>query len=80
MGTNRFKGVGDNTIKMKDIMKSDFPRISKDMCLVDVLKIRKQSDTLYSPVMDENDRVVGIITNASIISVLTKYIPDREDY
>ncbi|MEN6634347.1 MAG: betaine/proline/choline family ABC transporter ATP-binding protein [Clostridiaceae bacterium] len=80
VGTNRFKGVGDNTIKMKDIMKSDFPRISKDMCLVDVLKIRQQSDTLYSPVMDENDRVVGIITNASIISVLTKYIPDREDY
>ena len=80
VGTNRFKGVGDNTIKMKDIMKSDFPRISRDMCLVDVLKIREQSDTLYSPVMDENDRVVGIITNASIISVLTKYIPDREDY
>ncbi|MBA4347664.1 MAG: proline/glycine betaine ABC transporter ATP-binding protein [Clostridiales bacterium] len=80
VGTNRFKGVGDNTIKMKDIMKSDFPRVSKEMCLVDVLKIRKQSDTLYSPVMDENDRVVGIITNASIISVLTKYIPDREDY
>ena len=80
VGTNRFKGVGDNTIKMKDIMKSDFPRISKDMCLVDVLKIRQQSDTLYSPVMDETDRVVGIITNASIISVLTKYIPDREDY
>ncbi len=80
VGTNRFKGVGDNTIKMKDIMKSDFPRISRGMCLVDVLKIRKQSDTLYSPVTDENDRVVGIITNASIISVLTKYIPDREDY
>ncbi len=80
VGTNRFKGVGDNTIKMKDIMKSDFPRISRQMCLVDVLKIRKQSDTLYSPVTDENDRVVGIITNASIISVLTKYIPDREDY
>jgi osmoprotectant transport system ATP-binding protein len=80
VGTNRFKGVGDNTIKMKDIMKSDFPRISKDMCLVDVLKIRKSSDTLYSPVMDENGRVAGIITNASIISVLTKYIPDREDY
>lgn len=80
VGTNRFKGVGDNTIKMKDIMKSDFPRISRGMCLVDVLKIRKQSDTLYSPVMDENDKVVGIITNASIISVLTKYIPDREDY
>ncbi len=80
VGTNRFKGVGDNTIKMKDIMKFDFPRISREMCLVDVLKIRKQSDTLYSPVTDENDRVVGIITNASIISVLTKYIPDREDY
>lgn len=80
VGTNRFKGVGDNSIKMRDIMKSDFPRISRDMCLVDVLKVRKRSETLYSPVMDENDRVVGIITNASIISVLTKYIPDREDY
>ena len=80
VGANRFKGVGDNTIKMKDIMKSDFPRISRDMCLVDVLKIRKDSDTIFSPVTDEQGKAVGIITNASIISVLTKYIPDREDY
>jgi len=50
------------------------------MCLVEVLKIRQQTDTQFSPVTDENNQVVGIITNASIISVLTKYIPDREDY
>ena len=80
VGTNRLKGVEDNTIKMKDIMKRDIPQISRDMCLVDVLKIRQEKNTLYSPVTNDKGRVVGMITNASILSVLTKFIPDREDY
>lgn len=80
VGTNRFKGVDDNSIKMKDVMKSDIVKIPRKMCLVEVLRIRNENETLYSPVVDENDGIVGIITNASIISVLTKLVPEREDY
>ena len=80
VGTNRFKGVGDNSIKMKDVMKSDFAKIPYDMCLVDVLNIRKENKIQFSPVVDIDDRLMGIITNASIINVLTKLVPEREDY
>lgn len=80
VGTNRFKGVDDNSIKMKDVMKTDYIGIPYDMSLVDVLNIRSENDILYSPVIDENDILKGIITNASIINVLTKLVPEREDY
>lgn len=80
VGTNRFKGVDENSIKMKDVMKTDYIGIPYDMSLVDVLNIRSENDILYSPVIDENDILKGIITNASIINVLTKLVPEREDY
>ena len=80
VGTNRFKGVDENSIKMKDVMKSDFIRIPFDMSLVEVLKIRNENEILFSPVVDRDEKILGIITNASIISVLTKLVPEREDY
>ncbi len=80
VGTNRFKGVDENSIKMKDVMKADFIRIPSDMSLVDVLKIRNENEILFSPVVDAEEKILGIITNASIISVLTKLVPEREDY
>ncbi len=80
VGTNRFKGVDENSIKMKDVMKADFIRIPFDMSLVEVLKIRNENEILFSPVVDRDEKILGIITNASIISVLTKLVPEREDY
>ena len=80
VGTNRFKGVGDHTVKMKDIMKSNFKRIPHDMSLVEVLNIRKDNKVMYSPVVDENDKIVGIITNTSILNVLADIVPESEDY
>jgi len=80
VGTNRFKGVGDHSIKMKDIMKSDFVKIPHDMCLVDVLNIRKERKVRFSPVIDEDERLIGIITNTSILNVLAEIVPESEDY
>ena len=80
VGTNRIKGVKDSTTKMKDIMKVNITKIPHNMSLVDVLNIRKEKNIQFSPVMDEDGKIAGIITNTSIINVLTDIIPESEEY
>ncbi len=80
VGTNRLKGVTDNSTKMKNIMKVDLFRISVDMNLVEVLNMRKEKNIKYSPVIDEQGNIVGKITDASIVNVLTDIVPEREEY
>ena len=65
---------------MKDVMKVDITKIPYDMCLVDVLNIRKEKNVKYNPVVDEQDNIVGIITDTSIINVLTDIVPEKEEY
>jgi osmoprotectant transport system ATP-binding protein len=80
VGLNRFKGVSDNATKMKDIMKTSITKIPHDMSLVDVLNIRKEKQLRYSPVVDVEGNIVGMITNTSIINVLTDIVPESEEY
>ena len=80
VGQNRFRGIKDHSTKMKDIMKSEIVKIPYDMSLVDVLNIRKERKIIFSPVVDENEEVVGIISNTSILNVLTEIVPESEEY
>lgn len=80
VGTNRLKGVTDNSVKMGDIMKTDVVEIPHDMNLTEVLGIRKEKKIHYSPVVDDEGKVIGIITNASIVNVLTDIVPETEEY
>ena len=80
VGLNRLKRLSDNKMKMKDVMKVDVTKIPYDMSLVDVLNIRKEKNLKYNPVVDENENIVGIITDTSIINVLTDIVPEKEEY
>ena len=80
VGANRFQGVTDNAIKMKDIMKSDIIKIPFDMSLTEVISIREENNIMYSPVVDKDDHLIGIITNTSILNVLSQIMPGKEDY
>ena len=80
VGTNRLKGVTDHSVKMEDIMKADVVEIPHHMNLTEVLGIRKEKKIRYSPVVDEDGKVIGIITNTSIINVFTDIVPETEEY
>jgi osmoprotectant transport system ATP-binding protein len=80
LGINRLKGVSNPATKVRDIMKVDVIKIPQDMSLVEVLNIRKENGIQYSPVMDVAGNIIGIITNTSIINVLTDIVPDKEEY
>jgi osmoprotectant transport system ATP-binding protein len=76
--SNNLIDIVNNEIKVSDIMKVKITKIPYDMVLVDILSNRKENNIQYSPVFDENDNILGFITNASILNVLTDIIPERE--
>lgn len=80
VGTNRIRAVTDDSVKMRDLMKSDIIKIPHDMCLTEVLHIRTQNDILFSPVVDADGILIGMITNTSILSILGQIIPGKEEY
>lgn len=80
VGANRFRGVSDHSVKMKDIMKSDVRKISKDTSLTEIIQLREDNNILYSPVVDDDGSLMGMITNASILNVLSQIMPGKEDY
>ncbi len=80
VGSNRLKGVVKHETKMKDIMKVDVTRIDAEMPLVNVLAIRKEKNIQFSPVFDETNRLIGMITNTAILNVLSDIMPESEVY
>jgi osmoprotectant transport system ATP-binding protein len=80
VGTNRLKGIIDLGTRVRDIMKTDIMKIPHDMSLTDVLNIRKEKGIAYSPIVDDDGNICGIITNTSIVNVLADIAPEREEY
>ena len=70
VGSNRLKGVVEHSTKKKDIMKVNVIKVQADLTLVSVLNIRKENLIEFSPVFDEDEKLLGIITNTSILNVL----------
>ena len=80
VGTNRLKGITNLNTKVREIMKTDIMKIPHDMNLTDVLNIRKDKDIAYSPIVDDDGNICGIITNTSIVNILADIAPEREEY
>jgi len=80
VGSSRLRGIDNHNTKMRDIMKTDVKSVHKDMSMVDVLNIRKENNLRYTPVLDDDDYLIGIITDTSILNVITDVIPERDEY
>lgn len=79
-GLNRLLGAVDNSIKVQDIMKTGVIEIPHDTPLPEVLSLREEHGLYFSPVIDEEGFLAGIISNTSIINVLSQVIPGKEEY
>jgi osmoprotectant transport system ATP-binding protein len=80
VGANRLAGLNDHKTKMTDIMKKDFISVTPETSLTDVINLRNEKGVKYIPVVDEEGFYHGIITNASILNVLSQIMPGTEDY
>jgi len=80
VGANRLAGVTAHGTKMVDIMKKDFLSVTPETSLTDVMNLRNDKGLKYIPVIDEDGFFYGLITNASILNVLSQIMPGTEDY
>ncbi len=78
IGQDQLKNIDNPEVEVNELMHVDFMNMSYDTALVDLLSLRKEHNLQYSPVFDEQDKILGTITNSSILSMLTKIIPERE--
>jgi osmoprotectant transport system ATP-binding protein len=80
VGSNRLRGIDNHDIKMKNIMKTEIRKVHKDTILVDVLNMRKEKKLHYTPVIDDDEKLIGVISNNSILNILTDIVPESEEY
>jgi osmoprotectant transport system ATP-binding protein len=80
VGANRLVGLSDHKTKMTDIMKKDFVSVTPETSLTEVINLRNEKGVKYIPVIDQEGFYHGIITNASILNVLSQIMPGTEDY
>ncbi|WP_085829170.1 ABC transporter ATP-binding protein [Clostridium massiliodielmoense] len=61
----------DKKLMIKDVMNSDVVCVNKDKSIVDVLEVMNIKNVGYIPVVDENKKLLGLITRSSLINVLS---------
>ncbi len=77
--SNELKHISEHSVKMKDIMNKNLRMIPETMNMVDVLSFMAEHDLKNIFVTDENEKLSGIITQSSILNVITEVITDHKE-
>ncbi|WP_422486562.1 ABC transporter ATP-binding protein [Gudongella sp. DL1XJH-153] len=70
---------GSNNVKMADICNREFITIQHDAKMTDVLKIMEDKSARNLPVLDDDGNLIGMITTASILNLITKAVVGEEE-
>jgi len=70
---------GDHNVKMSKICNKDFVTVQHDAKMTDVLRIMEDNNARYLPVLDDDGNLIGMITTASILNLITKAVVDEEE-
>lgn len=68
----RLRGVEDKSQKAENFMQTDFPVLLPDQCILDALKIVTERHVSAVPVMNEQSRLMGLITRSSLVTTLSQ--------
>lgn len=72
---NREKGGKTN---LRDIIAKDVVYVNKEESLLDILKVMQEKSVGYIPVVDDDMRLIGLITRSSLINVLSGQFLEEE--
>lgn len=73
------KFAKSHDIKMKDLMKTDHETINENMNMVYVLNTMTQKELNHIFVIDDNNTLVGIISQSSLIRIISDMASDFEE-
>jgi len=68
----------DKTVKLKDIMKTELITVNGEDSIIDILELIKKEDINFVPVVDDNFKLSGLLTNSSLLSILSNQFIDME--
>lgn len=65
-------------LKLEDVMEDNVIRVHDDDNLIDILETMNKYEIGYVPVVNNEDKLVGLVTRSSLISVLSEQFIDME--
>ncbi|WP_461206351.1 betaine/proline/choline family ABC transporter ATP-binding protein [Clostridium sp. DL1XJH146] len=66
-------------VTLQEIMRKDVSSINKDASIVEVLSLMNEKKIGYVPVVNNKNKLVGLITRGSLISILSTQFLDMEE-
>ncbi|MDF2880761.1 MAG: proline/glycine betaine transporter ATP-binding protein [Clostridiaceae bacterium] len=68
----------NKSLKLENIMEKEIKTVNINESLVDILNKMNEYKIGYVPVIDDNSKLVGLITKSSLLSVLSNQYIDQE--
>lgn len=67
-----FTKIKDRKVLAKDIMKTEILTIHKDESILSLIQEYNENNSIIIPVLDDDKRLIGVITNGTLVSVLSQ--------
>ncbi|HEY8805181.1 MAG TPA: ABC transporter ATP-binding protein [Clostridium sp.] len=68
----------DKTVKIKDIMQKELITVNQEESIIDILEVIKKEDINFVPVVDDKNKLAGLLTKSSLLSILSNQFIDME--
>ncbi|NMA65921.1 MAG: betaine/proline/choline family ABC transporter ATP-binding protein, partial [Clostridiaceae bacterium] len=75
---NQISKIKDRTIKVEEIMITDFAYVGPETSVVEILKVIDENNISEIPVIDEQDKLLGLVTKNTLITTLSEQYLDEE--
>ncbi len=72
------KDIDDKSILLADIMSSEPLHVNEGDNLVEILNVMNRNSVGYIPVISDENKLVGLITRSSLLSVLSEQFLEME--
>lgn len=69
----------DRTKEVKEIMSTDLLSVTPDDNIVDILKVVDDNNISTVPVLDHDNKLIGLITRSSLVTTLSQQYLDTEE-
>ncbi|MBU3176204.1 ABC transporter ATP-binding protein [Clostridium estertheticum] len=68
----------DKTKRIKDLMETQLITVNQEDSIINILEVIKKEDVNFVPVVDDNHKLVGLLTKSSLLSILSNQFIDME--
>ncbi|MBU3155524.1 ABC transporter ATP-binding protein [Clostridium estertheticum] len=68
----------DKTKRIKDLMETQLITVNQEDSIINILEVIKKEDINFVPVVDDNHKLVGLLTKSSLLSILSNQFIDME--